>query len=143
EWEGALAVGYGHFEVYGFHTLEALQVMAERRRGGETGVKAGQGLEGKDAWGGGGGGRWDRRLRAGGPGRGAGGGPGPGGGGGGPPWSRTATGCGRRPTCRRGTCASSPSPAGPGAPGRPGPAGTSCPSRSATTSASWPATSPA
>jgi hypothetical protein len=49
-WEQALAVGYGHFEVYGFHTLEALQVLAELRPGGETGVKAVQCLEGKGAW---------------------------------------------------------------------------------------------
>lgn len=50
EWERCLSVGYGHFEVYGFHTLEALQVMTERRKGGETGVKAVQCLEGKEAW---------------------------------------------------------------------------------------------
>jgi hypothetical protein len=58
DWESALAVGYGHFEVYGFHTLEALQVMAERRRGGETGVKAVQCLEGEAAWKA----DWDRGL---------------------------------------------------------------------------------
>jgi hypothetical protein len=62
EWQGALAVGYSHFEVYGFHTLEALQVMVERRKGGETGVKAVQCLEGKDAWKAAAGGRWERRL---------------------------------------------------------------------------------
>ena len=62
EWRGALAVGYGHFEVYGFHTLEALQVMAERRKGGETGVRAVQCLEGKDVWKAAAEGRWDRRL---------------------------------------------------------------------------------
>src|SRR5262249_38069440 len=62
DWEGALSVGYGHFEVYGFHTLEALQVMTERRRGGETGVQAVQCLQGKSAWDAAGAGRWDRRL---------------------------------------------------------------------------------
>jgi hypothetical protein len=62
EWERALAVGYGHFEVYGFHTLEALQVMTERRRGGETGVRAVQCLEGKAAWEAAAAGRWDRAL---------------------------------------------------------------------------------
>jgi hypothetical protein len=62
EWERALSVGYGHFEVYGFHTLEALQVMTECRRGGETGVKAVQCLEGKDAWQAATAGRWDRSL---------------------------------------------------------------------------------
>lgn len=62
EWDSALSVGYGHFEIYGFHTLEALQVMAERRRGGETGVKAVQCLTGKNAWEAAGRGDWDRRL---------------------------------------------------------------------------------
>lgn len=62
EWESALALGYGHFEVYGFHTLEALQVMAERRQGGETGVKAVQCLEGEAAWRAAEEGQWDRRL---------------------------------------------------------------------------------
>ena len=50
EWERALAVGHGHFEIYGFHTLEALQVMTERRLHGETGVRAVQCLEGAEAW---------------------------------------------------------------------------------------------
>src|SRR2546422_887467 len=36
----AVAVGFGPFEGYGFHALEGLQCMAERRRGGETGVRA-------------------------------------------------------------------------------------------------------
>lgn len=62
ELEGALALGYGHFEVYGFHTLEALQVMTERRQGGETGVKAVQALEGKEAWQAAKEGKWDRKL---------------------------------------------------------------------------------
>lgn len=62
EWESALGVGYGHFEVYGFHTLEALQVMTERRPGGETGVKAVQCLEGKAAWEAARAGGWDRQL---------------------------------------------------------------------------------
>ena len=61
----ALAVGYGHpsyAEGYGFHALEGLQVMMERRKGGETGVKAVQYLEGKDAWDAGKAGKWDRAL---------------------------------------------------------------------------------
>lgn len=62
ELQSALSVGYGHFEVYGFHTLEALQVMTERRRGGETGVRAVQCLEGKDAWEAAASGRWPRKL---------------------------------------------------------------------------------
>jgi hypothetical protein len=50
DWEGALALGYGHFESYGFHALEGLQVMTERRPRGETGVRSVQCLEGKDVW---------------------------------------------------------------------------------------------
>jgi hypothetical protein len=37
---GAVQIGYGPFEGYGFHALEGLQCMVERRKGGETGVKA-------------------------------------------------------------------------------------------------------
>ncbi len=37
---GAVQLGYGPFEAYGFHALEGLQCMVERRKGGETGVKA-------------------------------------------------------------------------------------------------------
>jgi hypothetical protein len=62
EWERALSVGYGHFEVYGFHTLEGLQVMTERRRQGETGVRAVQCLEGPAAWEAAAAGTWDRVL---------------------------------------------------------------------------------
>jgi hypothetical protein len=61
-WERALSVGYSHFEVYGFHTLEALQVMTEKRPGGETGVRAVQCLEGKAAWAAAKEGQWDRGL---------------------------------------------------------------------------------
>jgi hypothetical protein len=42
--------GYGPLEVYGFHALETLQVMMERRKGGETGVKTVTCLTGKDVW---------------------------------------------------------------------------------------------
>jgi len=62
EWDRVLSVGHGHFEAYGFHTLEALQVMAERRKGGETGVRAVQCLAGKDAWDAAEKGAWDRKL---------------------------------------------------------------------------------
>jgi hypothetical protein len=48
--EEALVAGYGPIEVYGFHGLETLQVMMERRKGGETGVKAVTYLTGKDVW---------------------------------------------------------------------------------------------
>jgi hypothetical protein len=48
--EDALVATYGPHEVYGFHALEALQVMTERRKGGETGIKAVTCLTGKDVW---------------------------------------------------------------------------------------------
>lgn len=47
---GALAVGHGPTEGYGFHTLEVLQCMVERRAGGETGVSAVQALAGPAVW---------------------------------------------------------------------------------------------
>lgn len=48
--EEALSIGYGGIEAYGYHALESLQCMVERRRGGETGVVAVQCLEGDDVW---------------------------------------------------------------------------------------------
>lgn len=39
-----VVAGFGPTEIYGFHILEGLQVIAERRIGGETGVAAVQGL---------------------------------------------------------------------------------------------------
>jgi hypothetical protein len=44
-----VVAGYGPTEVYGYHILEGLQVHAERRAGGETGVVAVTGLSGDDA----------------------------------------------------------------------------------------------
>ena len=46
----ALSVGYGGIEAYGFHALETLQCMVERRRGGEVGVAAVQCLENGAVW---------------------------------------------------------------------------------------------
>jgi len=40
ELKGAFQTGFGGLEAYGFHALEGLQCMVERRKGGETGVKA-------------------------------------------------------------------------------------------------------
>ena len=40
ELEEAVAIGYGGMEAYGFHALETLQCMVERRRGGESGVRS-------------------------------------------------------------------------------------------------------
>ncbi|MCI0684975.1 MAG: hypothetical protein L0Y71_23000 [Gemmataceae bacterium] len=46
----AVQIGYGPFEGYGFHALEALQCLVERRRGGETGVRAVTCLQGEEMW---------------------------------------------------------------------------------------------
>jgi hypothetical protein len=42
----AVALGYGGLESYGFHTLEGMQCLLERRKGGETGVKSVQSVKG-------------------------------------------------------------------------------------------------
>jgi hypothetical protein len=62
ELTGAVAIGYGPMEGYGFHALEGLQCMVERRRGGETGVKAVQFLDGKAMWRAQDQGRWSRPI---------------------------------------------------------------------------------
>lgn len=46
----AVAVGFSELDRYGFHVLETLQCMVERRRGGETGIAAVTCLEGDDVW---------------------------------------------------------------------------------------------
>jgi hypothetical protein len=58
----ALAIGYSGLDVYGFHTLETLQCMVERRKGGETGVKSVTCLEGDAVWQAAAEGRWPRDL---------------------------------------------------------------------------------
>src|SRR5262249_35918797 len=60
--EDALVAAYGPIEIYGFHALETLQVMLERRKGGETGVKALTCLTGKEVWKAGDDGRWSWDL---------------------------------------------------------------------------------
>jgi hypothetical protein len=60
--EEGLVAAYGGIEVYGFHALEALQVMLERRAGGETGVKAVTCLTGQDVWKAGDAGLWSWDL---------------------------------------------------------------------------------
>ena len=47
---GALAVGHGGLESYGFHALELLQSFIEKRPGGESGVKAVEVLTGDAVW---------------------------------------------------------------------------------------------
>ena len=62
EIEAALIVGEGGSDAMDFHALEALQCMVERRRGGETGVKAVQLVEGEAVWKAGDEGRWPKEL---------------------------------------------------------------------------------
>jgi hypothetical protein len=50
EIESALMVGEGGSDAMDFHALEGLQCMVERRRGGETGVKSVQLIEGDAVW---------------------------------------------------------------------------------------------
>ena len=45
-----VALTYHTTDAYGFHALEAVQSMAEQRRGGETGIRAVQCLTGEAVW---------------------------------------------------------------------------------------------
>lgn len=60
--EDALMLSYGGLESYGYHGLEALQAMIERRRGGEAGIVAVQCLEGEAIWDAAEAGRWSMDL---------------------------------------------------------------------------------
>ena len=60
--EDALMVGVGGSDAMDFHALEAMQCMVERRRGGETGVRAVQLIDGDEVWRAGAEGRWSRQL---------------------------------------------------------------------------------
>lgn len=48
--EAAVAIGYAELDRYGIHTLEFLETLVEKRRGGEVGVKSVQCLTGKEIW---------------------------------------------------------------------------------------------
>ncbi len=50
EVEEVMCVAFGGYDVYDFHAHETIQCMAERRKGGETGVVAVQGLKGESVW---------------------------------------------------------------------------------------------
>lgn len=60
--EEALVAAHGGPEIYGFHALETLQCMVERRKGGETGVKAITCLTGNEVWRAGDADRWSWPL---------------------------------------------------------------------------------
>ena len=60
----AVGVGVGSLDSSGFHALEALQCLVERRRGGETGIESVQLLEGDAVWQAGKTGRWSHNLLA-------------------------------------------------------------------------------
>ncbi len=62
EIEAALMVGEGGSDAMDFHALEGLQCMVERRRGGESGVKAVQLLQGDAVWKAGDEGRYPKEL---------------------------------------------------------------------------------
>ena len=60
--EDALMLSFGGIEAYGYHGLETLQCMVERRQGGEKGLAAVQCIEGDEVWQAGDKGIWSREL---------------------------------------------------------------------------------
>ena len=62
ELEEALMLGVGGSDAMDYHALEAMQCMVERRKGGETGIRSVQMLEGDAVWRAGEEGRWSKRL---------------------------------------------------------------------------------
>ncbi|MFN3650605.1 MAG: hypothetical protein ACK47B_13595 [Armatimonadota bacterium] len=58
----AVAVSYHTLYGYGFHAMEMLQCVAEQRKGGESGIRRVQCLEGPAVWEAGRQGRYDRAL---------------------------------------------------------------------------------
>lgn len=55
-------VSFHTIDIYGFHVLEGMQAILERRAGGETGVKSVQTISGDDVWSAGAEGVYDRKL---------------------------------------------------------------------------------
>ncbi|MBI4876295.1 MAG: hypothetical protein HY822_16795 [Acidobacteria bacterium] len=62
EIQDALMVGVGGSDAMDYHALEAMQSMIERRKGGETGVRAVRMMEGDAVWKAGDEGRWSKPL---------------------------------------------------------------------------------
>jgi hypothetical protein len=62
EIEEALMIGVGGSDPMDYHSLEGMQCMIERRKGGETGIKAVQLLDGDDVWKAGESGKWSMAL---------------------------------------------------------------------------------
>ena len=62
ELQEAMVVGFGRTDGYGFHALEALQAIVERRQGAETGVASVQAFQGAKVWELGDQGVWSRDL---------------------------------------------------------------------------------
>jgi hypothetical protein len=62
EFDELFTLGYGGLEAYGFHALETLQCIAERRRGGEAGVSSVRCVSGAAVWDGLATGVWSRVL---------------------------------------------------------------------------------
>jgi len=60
--DDALMVGVGGSDPMDYHALEAMQCMVERRKGGETGVRSVQLIDGDAVWKAGEEGRWSKRL---------------------------------------------------------------------------------
>jgi hypothetical protein len=58
----AVAISYSGLDIYGFHVLETLQCLTERRKGGETGVRSVQCLQNQDCWNFIAGNAWAQRL---------------------------------------------------------------------------------
>lgn len=50
EVDEVMCLAIGGLDSYDFHALEVIQCMAERRKGGETGIKWVQGLDGENFW---------------------------------------------------------------------------------------------